>query len=498
MFNILHVILRLFYIIYVVIKFRLFLLILNEKSNILSIFTLNIQTVKIGIEKLGPIFIKLGQILSSRNDILNKELINEFEKLQSNVKFINFSSIRPIIEEAFKMKIENIFLKFNENPLSSASIAQIHTGILLNGDKVIIKILKPGIKKIIKCDLSILRICFWFLAFFKKNTRFKLLDILLELDNIFIHELNFKYEASYISKFKDNLKINSCFYAPNVYWNLTSDNVLTLEYLDGINILNIDKFIKEDVDLNDVINKLFEIFYLQFLKHNFFHADLHPGNILISKNNFANNIIIFFDFGIVSFINNYQKYYLIENILAFIKKDYKTVIQLHLNAGTIITDKSIEDIECELRFIFDPILDKGLNNISIQKILGTLMHFSRDINMQIQPKLILFQKTLLSIESISRQLNPQINLWDINKRVIEKILVTDIVIHKILTHSKVKYVNKQLICKNKSKVIKHTLAFHIMNFLFSFYFFYFLMSYCYILMIFIMIIEYYNYLILFM
>lgn len=488
MINYMRIINRFLYILYIFFKFKLFLLFITKESFIFKIFTFEPQNVKTALEKLGPIFIKFGQIISNRHDIFNKDIIYKLENLQNKTTFVNFKYIKNIIETSLDIKINLIFKKINENPLSSASIAQIHCGLLKNGDKVIIKILKPAIRETIYYDLFLLEILLICLSLFSKNARFKLLDILIEIKNIFKKELNFKHEAAFISKFKENFNNSSDFYAPNIYWNLVSDDILVMEYIDGINILNLKKFKQENILIPNVIYNLFYSFYLQFLKYNFFHADLHPGNILISKNNLSNIVLVFFDFGIVSYINDDQKFYLIENILSFIRKDYKTIIKLHLQAHTIDRDIDIHELECDLRFIFDPILDKNLKDICFKKIINGLIMISHKINMRIQPKMLLFQKNLILIEGISRNLDANINIWEINRQIIENIFITDIMLNKILNKIK----QKNIINKKKITFKKINLLDYIIDTIYENV--YFFLFYPLFLLSFLFLLDYYQYL----
>lgn len=497
MIKLINIVKRFFYIIYIVIKFNIFLLFIRKNKKNFDFTKNDIMKIRIGIEKLGPIFIKLAQIFSTRRDFFDIKIINEFQKLQDSVMPFNFTEIKGIIEQSFKINLLTIFKKINENPLASASVAQIHTAILHNGDKVIIKVLKPNIDKIIFYDLLIIKFIFSFLNYYNRFERYKLLDVLDEINNIFIYELDLKNEAAHISKFSEHFLYTPFIYSPKVYWELSNTKILTLEYLDGINILNLNKMKKETININNLIFKLFESFYLQFLKYNFFHADWHPGNILISKNNFSNIVIIFLDFGIVSCITNDQKIYLIENMLAFIKRDYNKIIKLHLQAGTITSNLSLQELENNLRFVFDPILNKQLKDISFKKLINDLLYLSKKVHLRLQPKMILFQKTLLSIESLARYLNSDLNLWSINRHLIEKIFVMDIILNKIKFNyliSDVIKVNNKLI---NIKINEKNFLSKLIEFFLSDFIYYFFLFYIFLLTILFFILEYCNFLLFF-
>lgn len=433
---------RLIKIFFLLTKLLLLTLIIKNKktSNLNELKHLNIihaKHIRLTLEKLGPIFIKFGQMLSTRIDIFSIEIINELKTLQTNTAHIAFKEIKTIIENDFNKKICQLFKKINENPLGSASIAQIHSAVSIDNEKVIIKVIKPHINKLIKKDIFLLKIISHVIhIFFKKLRRLKSIDIINELEITLFNEINLKNEAVNIIKMKNNFHKDEKIYIPNVNLKLTTKNILTLEYIDGINITNNKKFTKHSIDTNLLITNLLHMFYTQTFKHKFFHADLHPGNILVSKNNTNNPVLILLDFGIISSLKNNEKFYLSENLLAFAQRNYKKVAYLHIKAKTIQTTKSIKEIESELYFLFEPILNKKIKNISFKKTITSLINLSKNFNMQLQPNFILFQKTLLSIESISRQLNPSINLWLITRQSIESIIIKNLIKKNILENAK--------------------------------------------------------------
>jgi len=458
-------------IIYIIIKFNLLSLILNDNNIIIKMFskffkkTFKLQKekrIRIALEELGPIFVKLGQILSTRVDIIEKNTITELKKLQTNIKPINFKKIKIIIERSLNNKIENIFKNINENPLTSASIAQIHTGKLQNNDKIAIKILKPNIKHLIEIDIKILKIIAKILNTFIKNTkRLKPVAIINELDITLQNEINLKYEAANLTKIKKNFNQDKNIYIPKIYWNFLTENILVMEYLDGITITNKQKLKLQGFNTKNISENLINLFYIQAFKHNFFHADLHPGNILISKNNINLPVIILIDFGIISNLDKKETFYLAENILAFTKKDYKKIATLHLNAKTISTNKPLNEIENEICCVFEPILNKKIKDISFKNAITSILMLSKNFEMQIQPQLILFQKTLLTIESLCRQISPEINIWNSTRLSIEKNLLKDIFLNKtqnniksLIKSAKLSTINEEDIQKNTYQKIK--------------------------------------------
>lgn len=435
---------------------KIFLLLLKLKNNLNDeIYKKNIaKKIRVALEQSGPIFIKLGQILSTRIDSIPLELIKELKKLQTNTKFISFNEIKKVLNANFDKKTQTIFEKINQNPIASASIAQIHTAISKKKEKLIIKIIKPGIKILIKKDIFIFKIIANAIhIFFKKARRLKPLDLATELNKTLDNELNLKNEAINLIKIKTSFNKNKKMYIPKIKFDLTTKEVLVLEYIDGIHIINIKKIKKIKLDAKIIIKNLLNLFYKQSFKKKIFHADLHPGNILISKNNINNPVIILLDFGISGELTKKEKQYLAINLLAFSQKKYRTVAKLHLKAKTIQTPNKLKELENELYFIFEPILNKKIKNISFQKTMIELINLSKKINLQIQPNLILFQKTLLSIESISRQLDPSANLWQITRTSLEKLIIKNVMINKIKNIIQ----NKNKLLKNKKKLIKKSL-----------------------------------------
>lgn len=451
-------------IIFILLSKLLFLLIFYLHESFLQKFLLffkkeikvdNIEKkIRYSLEKLGPIFIKFGQMLSTRSDIIPEKLSAELKKLRTHVKPVKFEEIKKIIEKELNNKIENIFEKVNENPLTSASIAQIHSAILKDNEKVVIKVLKPDIKFIILIDIFILRFFAYFLHnFFIQFERFKPMDIINELQNILEDEINFNNEIANLIKMRNNFQKNKFIYIPKIYWEFFKKNIFVMEYIDGITITNKTKLVFNNFDLNFITKNLIDLFYLQSFKHRFFHADLHPGNIFISKNEYNEPIIILIDFGIVSSLEKNEVFYLAENILAFTKKDYKRIAILHLKAGTILTDKTVYEIENEICCVFEPMLNKEIKDINFKTAIKSVMNLGSKFNLQIQPQLILFQRTLLTVESLCRDLSPNLNIWNSTRLSIEKNFFKEIALERFLFRIKsfLKNFNK----KEKNKIKKN-------------------------------------------
>jgi len=473
--NIINVFFRSIYIIFIIIKYNLITLIPSKNkiivyliSNFFNLFfkktyskTRGIR-IKLAFEDLGPLFIKLGQLLSIRIDLIPEDINKELKKLQTNVTVNNFNNVKHIIEKEYNCSINDIFKKININPIASASIAQIHTGVLKNNENIIIKIIKPNIRKIIKKDINILmfisKIANTF--FLKRYERLKLIEIVFELNNMLNNELDLKKEAANSIKLKQNLKNLNTIYIPNIKWEYTNKNILMMEYITGINITNIKKLKKKNINTDLISKNLIEFFYIQTFKHRFFHADLHPGNLLIT--NINKNIITLLDFGIVSSLKIKEKEYLSENILAFSQRDYRKVAYLHMKQKKILNNNLIDDFEKEICYICEPILNKPIKDISFEKTLKLLLNLTKKFKLETHPKLILFQKTLMTIEGLSRNLNPNINLWKITRQSIEKIIISNNlteelqknIINKIIKTIKIINYKEKIITIKKNKYLK--------------------------------------------
>jgi ubiquinone biosynthesis protein len=445
---------RIIKILNVILKYNLFIVFFKKENfffKIINFFDKKNQTnecrIRKSLEELGPVFIKLGQIISTRTELISKNMENELKNLQTHNLSINFKYLSSFID---KSKIT----KINENPIAIGSVAQLHTAILPDNTKIIIKIIKPNIKYIIESDIKILKFLSRILyTFFNRFRRLKPLDVVLELEKNLIDEINLHNEEKNILNIKKISKSLYNIYIPDIFTEFTTNNILVIEYLDGINLTNIDKFFMKNIKGELIIKYLFESFYTQVFKYGFFHADLHPGNIMISINNKSNPIIIFIDFGIFSKININERKYLYSNLLAFSKRDYKTVALLHYRAKTISSKYNLKHIENEIRKIFDKIFNKNLNNINIREIIPLLLNLTKKFDFKIQPKLILFQKTLLSIESLSRKVSPEINLWKLTRLSIEKIIIRNIVLNFLKNH-KLDKNTKDLYFKNKNNYLK--------------------------------------------
>ncbi|VFP86474.1 ubiquinone biosynthesis regulatory protein kinase UbiB [Candidatus Erwinia haradaeae] len=373
------------------------------------------------LERLGPVWIKFGQMLSTRRDILPIQIIDQLAMLQNNVTPFDGKEALKLIESSLNMLISDKFDNFNIVPLATASIAQVHTAILKeNGQKVIIKVIRPNISSVIKADLQLLyRLAKWLLYFFPDAKRLKPLEIVSNYESTLLNELNLLHEAANTIQIRRNFETSPILYVPKIYPLYCSENVLVMERIYGIPVSNIRLLKRHGVNLPLLAERGVTIFLNQVFRDSFFHADMHPGNIFISYEHPENPQYIGIDYGIVSTLNKSDKYYLAENFIAFFNRDYHKVAELHIDSGWVPPNTNLIDFEFAIRRVCEPIFQKPLIDISFGNILVQLFHTARCFNMEIQPQLILLQKTLLYVEGLGRQIDPHLDLWKTAKPFLE-------------------------------------------------------------------------------
>ena len=406
-------------IIFIIIKFRL-----DEffKSKLISIFKivsypfrlLQIKEIeravrlRLALEELGPIFVKFGQMLSTRRDLIPKDIAIELAKLQDQVPSFAFSEAKSLIEKSYNRDLSAIFSKFSKEPIASASVAQVHFAELLDGKKVAVKILRPNIEKEVQKDIKLLRIFSWLLEFaWSDGKRLKPQEVVNEFAKHTRSELNLLLEAAHCSHLGENFKDKKLLIVPEVYWDFCNEKVMVMERMAGTPISNIDKLRKNKIDIPKLAKDGVEIFFTQVFRDGFFHADMHPGNIQVGND----GRYIAIDFGIMGSLNDQDKYYLARNFAAFFKRDYHAVAEAHIESGWVPKETSIDDFENAIRSVCEPIFEKPLKEISFGKLLIRLFQTSRQFNMEIQPQLTMLQKTLLNVEGLGRDLDPDLDLW---------------------------------------------------------------------------------------
>lgn len=427
--------LRIVYICYVFIKYNLFELIIYHKNNNYIkiivfinnfVFRKNVnlflgKRLKFFFEDLGPVFIKFGQILSMRVDIIPHEILVELLELQNKVLPFSGNIAIKIIEDSFNLKICSLFKFFDLNPVASASVAQVHRAILFNGKEVAVKVLRPNIIFKVKEDMGLLLFLVKFFGRFFLGNRYKnVCNLILEIKNVFLSELNLNIEAANAYKMKKNFLYSKILIIPNVYWDLTRINVLTMDFIYGISVNNIKLLNKLFFNLEMISKICVKLFFVQVFRDRYFHADMHPGNIFVFPLYTLFPKIILLDYGIMGFMSLDDQKYMGENILSFIKRDYRKIAELHVMSGWISTSVSIDKLEQFICSAWEPIFNKNLNDISFEKTFKSLLYISKMFDMKLQPQLLLFQKTLFSIEGLSRYLYPKINFWKIIRPVLEK------------------------------------------------------------------------------
>jgi ubiquinone biosynthesis protein len=364
---------------------------------------------------LGPFFIKLGQLVSIRHDLFPTDVTQSLTKLQDCVPPEPFSYIEDAISTELNRPIHSIFRHIDKKPLGSASIAQVHGGILNNGEHVAIKILRPNIQKKIKLDMAIL------------NTLCRLVmnhklahKLIKEYQYTFEQELNLQQEGSHYSQIKHHFKQDTRLYVPKVYWELTSQNMLTTERINAVNIRDIHQY--TDVAYEKLAHHGLEIFFTQVFEHRFFHADMHPGNVLIDITNPKFPKYIAIDFGIIGIISEQDQYYLIESFLAIYHRDYARIAKLHIEADWVDSTTDPLKFENALRGVCEPIFSLPIAKVSIANIMQQIMHASKSFKLKMQPQLLMLQKTLFHVEALGRQLYPELNVLTASKPYIESVI----------------------------------------------------------------------------
>jgi len=373
------------------------------------------------LEELGPIFVKFGQSLSTRRDLLPRDIADELAKLQDEVPpFPSGEAIR-LAEAAFGQSLDTVFATFDEHPLAAASIAQVHSASLSDGSEVVVKILRPGVEQQIRRDIAVL----YALArlanrYWAEARRLRPLEVVAEYEKIIVDELDMLREAGNAAQLRRNFENSPLLYIPRVQWDYCRKSVLVTERISGVPIGDIDALRGGGIDMAKLAATGVEIFFTQVFRHNFFHADMHPGNIFVDTSNPASPRYMAVDFGIMGSLNPRDQQYLAENFLAFFNQDYQRVARLHINSGWVPEGTRIDELESAFRTVCEPIFNKPLKDISFGQFLVRLFSAARRFDMQVQPQLILLQKTLLNVEGLGRQLYPDLDLWETAQPILEE------------------------------------------------------------------------------
>jgi ubiquinone biosynthesis protein len=369
------------------------------------------------LEELGPIFIKFGQMLSTRPDLLPEDIAVELARLQDRVPPFPGEAARAIVERALGGPLAQHFRQFDAEPVASASVAQVHFALLADGSEVAVKVLRPGIAPVIERDLALL----FTLArlaerYWPEARRLKPREVVDEYSRTIHDELDLMREAANASRLHANFENSPLLHVPKVYWDLTRSQVMVMERVTGIPISNVAALREAGVDLRKLAHAGVEIFFTQAFRDGFFHADMHPGNIFVLPDGRYGAV----DFGIMGTLSERDKHFLAENFLAFFNRDYRAVAEAHVRIGWVHQDTRIEEFENAIRAVCEPIFAKPLKDISFGRLLLRLFQTARRFNFEIQPQLVLLQKTLFNIEGLGRQLYPELDLWETAKPFLER------------------------------------------------------------------------------
>ena len=369
------------------------------------------------LEDLGPIFVKFGQILSTRRDLLPDDLAVELAKLQDRVPPFPGTAARALIEKSWRRPIESVLDDFSEEPLASASIAQVHSGRLKDGREVVVKVLRPGVERVIRRDVGLMYIVAELAQrYWKEGRRLRPVEVVQEYEKTIYDELDLQREAANAAQLRRNFVGSEALYIPEVHWDLTRPTVLVMERIYGTPVSDVAALKAQGVSMRLLGERGVEIFFTQVFRDNFFHADMHPGNIFVE----SSGRYIAVDFGIVGTLMKEDQRYLAENLLAFFKRDYRRVAELHVESGWVPPGTRVDEFESAIRTVSEPIFERPISEISFGHFLLRLFQVARRFNMEVQPQLVLLQKTLLNIEGLGRQLYPELDLWTTAKPFMER------------------------------------------------------------------------------
>ena len=376
--------------------------------------------IKMMLEELGPIFVKLGQVISTRKDLLGDDIANELSKLQDSVKPFPKEISMRIIEEELGSKINEVFNSFTPEPLASASIAQVHEAQLKNGKDVIIKVVRPNIKNEIEKDLLLMkRIAVFLTSLSDDFKRMHLIELVNDYEMLVYDETDLIKESSNAKKIKKNFKDSKLIYIPEIYWDYVTKNILVMERTYATPVNDKKELKRQGIDFEQLATNAVESFFIQVFEHNFFHADMHPGNIFIQK--VEDNVqFVLVDFGIMGSLSNFDKKYLAENFVAFFNKDYAKVARLHVECEWVPKDTNISLLEKAIRENCESMLDKSIEDVSLSDVILGLFDTARKFKLEVQPQLILMQKALLYTEGLGREFHPKLDLWKTSKPILEK------------------------------------------------------------------------------
>jgi ubiquinone biosynthesis protein len=378
--------------------------------------------LRLALQALGPVYVKFGQMLSTRRDLLSGDMLNELTRLQDKVPPFDSSEAQAIVRESLGLKeLNELFSEFEQEPLASASVAQVHAAKLkLDNKDVVVKVLRPNIKQTIEDDVDILvSVAKLVQNWLPDGKRLRPVEFVKEYKRTILDELDLLREAANGMQIKRNFEGSSSLYVPHIYSDHCRKDVIVMERIYGIPVSDINALVAQNTNLKLLAERGVEVFFTQVFRDSFFHADMHPGNIFVSYEHPENPQYIGIDYGIVGTLNKEDKRYLAENFIAFFNRNYRKVAELHVDSGWVPADTNIDDFEMAIRTVCEPIFQKPLEDISFGNVLMQLFNTARRFNMQVQPQLVLLQKTLLYVEGLGRTLYPQLDLWQTAKPFLE-------------------------------------------------------------------------------
>ena len=374
------------------------------------------QRLRLALEQLGPIFVKFGQMLSTRRDLLPVDIADELALLQDRVPPFPGEEAVAVVEHAFRRPLGELYSEFVTTPVASASVAQVHFAVLPDGREVAVKILRPGIAPIINHDLQLLDSAAWLVEkLFSDGPRLRPREVVAEFSNYLRDEMDLMREAANCNQLRRNFAASPLLTVPEVHWDWCATEVMTMQRMHGIPVGRIDELRAAGIDLQKLSRHGVEIFFTQVFRDGYFHADMHPGNILVAPDGHY----IALDFGIMGTLDEKDKHYLAVNFLAFFQRDYRRVAEAHIESGWAPPETRVDEFEAAIRAVCEPIFDRPLAQISFGRVLLRLFQTSRRFGIEIQPHLVMLQKTLLNIEGLGRQLDPELDLWDTAKPYLE-------------------------------------------------------------------------------
>lgn len=381
------------------------------------------ERLRLALQELGPVYVKFGQILSTRRDLLPRDIADELALLQDQVPPFPGEEARRIIEKALGEPVDTVFASFDTQPLASASIAQVHPATLHDGREAVVKVVRPGIEKQLRKDIDLLKsIAGIAEKFLQGGARIQPLEVVREFEVVVFDELDMQREAANASMLRRNFQGSKDLYIPEVYWKWCKRRVMVMERVSGLPVGDIEGLHEQGVNMKRLARRGIRVFYTQVFRDNLFHADMHPGNILVDASNPDDPTFIAMDFGIVASLSPNDQYYIAENFRALFNQNYRRVAALHIDAGWVPATTRLDELEAAVRTVGEPNFTRPLNEVSFGKLLFDLFQVAHRFQLTLQPQLLMLQKTLLNIEGLGRQLDPEIDIWSVAKPELETIL----------------------------------------------------------------------------